>query len=95
MRRNEPQPHRFPTVVDVIDRVLDKGIVIEYHARVSIGGIDTLMTIDGRYITTSFDTHARYAELLRSLSHGPIRWPSRLFDAARRDAGRCAGRSVR
>jgi hypothetical protein len=53
--------------VDIIDRVLDKGIVIEYHARVSIGGIDTLVTVDARYVAASFDTHLRYAESLRTI----------------------------
>jgi hypothetical protein len=61
----ERQPHRFPSAVDVIDRVLDKGIVIEYHARISVGGIDTLITVDARYVAASFDTHLRYAESLR------------------------------
>ena len=66
MAGKERQPHRFPTLLDVIDRVLDKGIVIEYHADVSITGIDTWVRVDGRYIAMSFDTHLRYAEPLRS-----------------------------
>jgi hypothetical protein len=43
LAQKERQPHRFPTAVDVIDRVLDKGIVIENHARISISGIDSLV----------------------------------------------------
>ena len=69
MGRNERQPHRFPTtadITDIIDRILDKGIVIEYRARVSIGGIDTLITVDARYVVASIDTHVRYADQLRS-----------------------------
>lgn len=66
MAQKEPQPHRFPTVVDIIDRVLDKGIVIEYHARISIGGIDTLVTVDARYVAASIDTYRRYADVLRN-----------------------------
>lgn len=66
MARTEWQPHRHPTMLDIIDRVLDKGIVIEYHARISIGGIDTLMTVDARYVASSIETHLRYAEPLRN-----------------------------
>jgi Gas vesicle protein len=67
MAGKQQQPHRCPTLSDVIDRVLDKGLVIEYHARVSIGGIDTLMRVDGRCIAASFDTHLRHANHLRSV----------------------------
>lgn len=74
MARKESQPHRFPTLVDIIDRVLDKGIVIEYHARVVIGGIDTLMTVDGGYIAASFDTHLRDAESLRTIPMRSYWW---------------------
>jgi Gas vesicle protein len=66
MAQKEPQPHRFPTAVDIIDRVLDKGIVIEYHARISIGGIDTLVTVDARYVAASIDTYRRYADVPRN-----------------------------
>ena len=66
MVRNQRQSHRFvPTTADIIDRVLDKGIVVEYHARVLIGGIDGLITIDARYIATSLSTYLRYAPRLR------------------------------
>ena len=52
-------------IVDIIDRVLDKGIVVEYHARVAIVGIDTLVRIDARYIAASFSTYVRIAEPVR------------------------------
>lgn len=57
--------HRHSSLIDIIDRVLDKGIVVEYHARVAIGGIDTLMRIDARYVAASFTTYVRYAGPLR------------------------------
>ena len=66
MTRKKRQTHHFPTTAaDVIDRVLDKGIVVEYHARLAIGGIDTLVRIDARYIAASLTTYVRYAEPLR------------------------------
>jgi hypothetical protein len=45
--------------VDVIDRVLDKGIVIEAWMRLSAGGID-LITLDARVIVASIDTYLAY-----------------------------------
>ena len=62
----KPRPHRLPTVVDIMDRVLDRGIVIEYHAHVSVGGIDTLLAVDARYIVTSFRTYLDYSPALRT-----------------------------
>lgn len=45
--------------VDVIDRVLDKGIVIEAWIRLSVGGID-LITIEAHVIVASIDTYLEY-----------------------------------
>lgn len=57
---------RGPTVADVIDRVLDKGIVIEYRVnRVSLSGIDLPVSVDARYVVASLDTYLEYAEPLR------------------------------
>lgn len=42
--------------VDVVDRVLDKGIVIDAGMRVSVGGID-LITIEAHLIVASIDTY--------------------------------------
>ena len=53
---------RDVSMVDVIDRVLDKGIVIDYWARVSILGIDLLTGIDARIVVASIATYAEYAE---------------------------------
>ena len=38
------------SVVDVTDRVLDKGIVIDYYARLHVLGIDILTTIEARVV---------------------------------------------
>lgn len=50
------------SMIDVIDRVLDKGIVIDYWARVSFLGIDLLTRIDARVIVASVDSYVQYAE---------------------------------
>lgn len=59
---------RRPTATDVIDRVLDKGIVIEYRVnRVSVGGIDLPVTVDARCVVASLDTYLEDAEPLRKM----------------------------
>jgi len=55
-----------PSLVDVLDRVLDKGIVVDAWARVSLIGID-MITIESRVMVASFDTYLRYSEPLRHL----------------------------
>jgi Gas vesicle protein len=57
---------RGPTAVDVIDRILDKGIVIEYRVnRISLSGIDLPVTVDARLLVASLDTYLEYAVPLR------------------------------
>lgn len=48
--------------VDVIDHVLDKGIVIDGWARVSLAGMIDLLTIETRIVVASIDTYLKYAE---------------------------------
>jgi hypothetical protein len=49
--------------IDVLDRVLDKGIVIDGWSRVSVAGID-LITVDGWVVVASISTYLHYAESL-------------------------------
>ena len=56
------------SVVDVTDRVLDKGIVIDYYARVHVLGIDVLTTIEARVVVASIDTYLHHADAVRSAS---------------------------
>ena len=51
------------SLVDVLDRVLDKGIVIDAWVRVSLVGID-LITVEARVVVASIDTYLRYAEAM-------------------------------
>lgn len=48
-------------LADVIEIVLDKGIVIDAYVRVSLLGIE-LVTIDARVVVASVDTYLRFAE---------------------------------
>ncbi|MFC4023543.1 gas vesicle structural protein GvpA [Oceanobacillus longus] len=49
------------SLAEVIDRILDKGIVIDAFARVSVVGIE-LITVEARVVIASVDTWLRYAE---------------------------------
>ena len=51
------------SLVDVLDRVLDKGIVIDAWVRVSLVGID-LITVEARVVVASIDTYLKYAEVV-------------------------------
>ncbi|WP_261131333.1 gas vesicle structural protein GvpA [Bacillus sp. Marseille-Q3570] len=48
------------SLAEVIDRILDKGIVIDAFARVSLVGIE-ILTVEARVVIASVDTWLRYA----------------------------------
>jgi len=58
-----PSPSGLAEVLDVI---LDKGLVIDAYVRVSVIGIEVL-TIDARIVIASVDTYLRFAEAVRRL----------------------------
>lgn len=49
------------SLIDILDRVLDKGIVIDAWVRVSLVGID-LVTVEARIVVASIDTYLKYSE---------------------------------
>jgi hypothetical protein len=55
------------SVIDVLDHVLDKGIVIDAWVRVSVVGID-LITIEARIVVASIETYLNYAQTIGSLA---------------------------
>ena len=61
-----PELQRGPTttsVIDVLDHILDKGIVIDAWMRVSVVGID-LLTMEARVVVASIDTYLNRADAL-------------------------------
>ncbi|HSL23045.1 MAG TPA: gas vesicle structural protein GvpA [Vicinamibacterales bacterium] len=54
------------SLIDVLDRVLDKGIVIDAWVRVSLVGID-LITVEARVVVASIDTYLKYSEAVGSV----------------------------
>ena len=62
--RRDSQIRRAPNssgLYDILDLILDKGIVIDAFVRVSLVGIE-LVTVDLRVVIASVDTYLRYAE---------------------------------
>ena len=53
-------------LADVVEIILDKGIVIDAYIRVSLVGIEVL-TIDARVVVSSVDTYLRFAEATNRL----------------------------
>src|SRR5438874_13542460 len=53
-------------LADVLDLILDKGLVIDAYVRLSIIGIE-ILTIDARIVVASVDTYLRFAEAVNRL----------------------------
>jgi gas vesicle structural protein len=68
----QQQPNRYldrpapSSLADVIDTILDKGLVIDIYVRVSLVGIE-LLTIDARIVIASVDTYLRFAQAVNRL----------------------------
>lgn len=58
-------------LLDVLDRVLDKGIVIDAWIRFQLVGLD-FITIDARVVVASIETYLNYAESLRVSGHAAL-----------------------
>ena len=67
------------SLIDVLDRVLDKGIVIDAWVRVSLVGID-LITVEARVVVASIDTYLKYSEAVSLVA--PVSRPSAELAAA-------------
>lgn len=59
---------------DVIELILDRGLVIDVFVRVSLVGIEVL-TIDARVVVASIDTYLRFAEACNRLDLSAGRQP--------------------
>lgn len=75
-----PSANRAPRpsgLADVLDLVLDKGIVIDAYVRLAVIGIEVL-TIDARVVIASVDTYLRFAEAVNRLDVQPQQRPKGL-----------------
>jgi Gas vesicle protein len=75
------KPARALSATDVVDRVLDKGIVIDWQVkRILVGGIELPVTMNARYVVASLDTYLDYAKPPEStrILERPDAWLSEL-----------------
>ena len=56
-------------LADVIETILDKGLVIDAHVSVAVVGI-RILTVDARVVVASVDTYLRFAEAVNRLDLG-------------------------
>ncbi|GAC1436873.1 MAG: hypothetical protein NVSMB58_28240 [Terriglobales bacterium] len=88
------------SLIDVLDRVLDKGIVIDAWVRISLVGID-LITVEARVVVASIDTYLKYADAVGltglvsrpQLTEAEEEEPEIVVEAPRRRATRVPPRS--
>ncbi len=59
------------SLAEVIDRILDKGIVVDLWARVSLVGIE-ILTVEARVVAASVDTFLHYAEEMTKVEQAAI-----------------------
>ena len=51
------------SLAEVVDRILDKGIVVDAWARISLVGIE-ILAVEARVVVASVDTYLKYAEAI-------------------------------
>jgi hypothetical protein len=73
------------SLIDVLDRVLDKGIVIDAWVRVSLVGID-LVTVEARIVVASIETYLKYSEAVGIT--GPVSRPREVTSGEAADVDR-------
>ena len=62
------------SLAEVLDRVLDKGMVVDAWARVALVGIE-ILTIEARVVVASVDTFLHYAEEITKVEQAAIMAP--------------------
>jgi hypothetical protein len=59
------------SLAEVLDRILDKGIVVDVWARISLVGIE-ILTVESRVVVASVDTYLHYAEEMAKIEQASI-----------------------
>ena len=81
-------------LADVLEVLLDKGLVIDAFVRVSLVGIE-LLTVDARIVIASVDTYLRFAEAVNRLDLNAVNQSKSLADLAGGGSKALSGRSQR
>jgi len=59
------------SLAEVLDRILDKGVVVDTWARVSLVGIE-ILSVEARVVVASVDTYLHYAEEMTKIEQAAI-----------------------
>ena len=59
------------SLAEVLDRILDKGIVVDAWVRISLAGIE-ILTVEARVVVASVDTFLHYAEEMAKIELAAI-----------------------
>ncbi|MDD2756376.1 MAG: gas vesicle structural protein GvpA [Methanothrix sp.] len=59
------------SLAEVLDRILDKGIVVDVWARISLVGIE-ILTVEARVVVASVDTYLHYSEEMAKIEQAAI-----------------------
>ncbi len=59
------------SLAEVLDRILDKGVVVDVWARVSLVGIE-ILTVESRIIVASVDTFLHYSEEMAKIEQAAV-----------------------
>ena len=70
MRQTMAQPDAS-SLAEVLDRVLDKGVVVDVFARLSLVGIE-ILTVEARVVAASVDTFLHYAEEIAKIEQAEL-----------------------
>nr|QBM01399.1 gas vesicle structural protein 1 [uncultured archaeon] len=62
-------------LAEVLDRILDKGMVVDVWARVNLVGIE-ILTVEARIVIASVDTFLHYAEEITKIEQASIAVPA-------------------
>jgi len=62
------------SLAEVLDRILDKGVVVDVWARVSLVGIE-ILTIESRIVVASVDTFLHYSEEMAKIEQAAMARP--------------------
>jgi hypothetical protein len=60
------------SLAEVLDRIMDKGVVVDAWARVSLVGIE-ILTIEARVVVASVDTFLHYAEEITKIEQAAVK----------------------
>ncbi len=70
-----PTAPNISSLAEVLDRVLDKGVVVDVWARVNLVGIE-ILSIEARVVIASVDTFLHYAEELTKIEQAALAVPA-------------------